>query len=83
MDNEDRSLSTLIKEIRQQLALSQEDLARRLNVSYATVNRWENGQSMPSKLAKAQLSAFCKKMIKQGKLALPDDLIDSVGLSQD
>jgi len=83
MDNEDRSLSTLVKEIRQQLALSQEDLARRLNVSYATVNRWENGQSLPSKLAKAQLSAFCKKMIKQGKLALADDLIDSAGLSRD
>lgn len=83
MDNENPSLSTLVKEIRQQLALSQEDLARRLNVSYATVNRWENGQSMPSKLAKAQLSAFCKKMIKQGKLTLPDDLIDSAGLSQD
>jgi DNA-binding XRE family transcriptional regulator len=41
MDNEDRSLSTLVKEIRQQLALRQENLARRLNVSYATVNRWK------------------------------------------
>ncbi|MDX9788738.1 MAG: helix-turn-helix transcriptional regulator [Desulfobacterales bacterium] len=82
MDNEDRSLSTLTKEIRRQLALSQEDLARRLNVSYASVNRWENGQTMPSKLAKAQLGAFCKKMIKQGKLTLPDNLIDSAGFSQ-
>ena len=83
MDNEDRSLSTLVKEIRQQLTLSQEDLARQLGVSYATVNRWENGQSMPSKLAKAQLSAFCEKMIERGKLRLSDDLLDSAGLSQD
>ena len=83
MDNEDRSLSTLVKEIRQQLTLSQEDLARQLGVSYATVNRWENGQSMPSKLAKAQLSAFCEKMIERGKLRLSDDLLDSEGLSQD
>lgn len=83
MDTEDRSLSTLVKEIRQQLALSQEDLARQLGVSYATVNRWENGQSMPSKLDKAQLSAFCEKMIERGKLTLSDDLIESVGLSQD
>ena len=83
MDNEDRSLSTLVKEIRQQLALSQEDLARQLGVSYATVNRWENGQSQPSKLAKAQLSAFCEKMIERGKLRLSEDLLDSAGLSQD
>jgi len=83
MDNEDRSLSTLVKEIRQQLTLSQEDLARQLGVSYATVNRWENGQSMPSKLAKAQLSAFCEKMIERGKLRLSEDLLDSAGLSQD
>jgi DNA-binding XRE family transcriptional regulator len=45
----------LIKEVRRQLAISQEDLARELGVSYATVNRWENGQAKPSKLARAQL----------------------------
>ena len=36
---------SLVKEVRRQLALSQEDLARELGVSYATVNRWENAQS--------------------------------------
>jgi putative transcriptional regulator len=60
----------LVKEIRSQLALSQEDLARELGVSYATVNRWENRQSRPSKLARAQLDAFCAKMSRQGKLNL-------------
>jgi DNA-binding transcriptional regulator YiaG len=70
MDEEGRGLPTLVKEIRRQLALSQEDLARRLGVSYATVNRWENGLSKPSKLAKAQLESFCKKMTGQGKLTL-------------
>ena len=71
MDTEGRSLSALVKEIRRQLSLSQEDLARQLGVSYATVNRWENSVSKPSKLAKAQLESFCKKMTGQGKLALP------------
>ena len=33
------------------------ELARELGVSYATVNRWENGQAKPSKLARAQLDA--------------------------
>ena len=60
----------LVKEVRRQLALSQEDLARELGVSYATVNRWENKQSKPSKLARAQLDSFCNKMVRQGKLKL-------------
>ena len=72
MDTEGRSLSALVKEIRRQLSLSQEDLARLLGVSYATVNRWENSLSKPSKLAKAQLESFCKKMTGQGKLTLPE-----------
>ena len=71
MNSEERPLSMLVKEIRGQLAISQEDLARQLGVSYATVNRWENGQSKPSKLAKAQLDAFCTKMADQGRLNLP------------
>lgn len=72
MDIDHKSLPALIKEVRRQLSLSQEDLARQLNVSYATVNRWENGQSKPSKLAKAQLQAFCEKMTSQRKLTLPE-----------
>ncbi len=61
---------SMVKEVRRQLAISQEDLARELGVSYATVNRWENGQAKPSKLARAQLDAFCEKMKSQGHLTL-------------
>jgi len=46
-------------------------LARELGVSFATVNRWENAQVKPSKLAMAQFESFCAKMMKQGKLDLP------------
>lgn len=67
-----RDYPTLVKEVRNQLAISQEDLAREIGVSFATVNRWENGQSKPSKLAKVQLDAFCKRMKKAGKLNLPE-----------
>ena len=63
---------SLVKEIRRQLALSQEDLARELGVSYATVNRWENGLSKPSKLAMAQLNAFCERMQEAGMLNLQE-----------
>ena len=62
---------SLVKEVRRQLALSQEDLARELGVSYATVNRWENRQAKPSRLARVQLDAFCERMQEQGLLSLP------------
>jgi DNA-binding transcriptional regulator YiaG len=65
-----QDLPVLVKEVRRQLDISQEDLARKLGISFATVNRWENGQVKPSKLAKAQFDNFCAKMIRQGKLKL-------------
>ena len=44
-----------------------------LGVSYATVNRWENGQARPSKLARAQLDAFCERMQAAGVLDLSEN----------
>jgi putative transcriptional regulator len=70
MEIDTKNLPALVKEVRRQLALSQEGLARELGVSFATVNRWENEQSKPSRLAKAQINAFCAKMLRQGKLQL-------------
>ncbi len=43
-------------------------LARELGISFATVNRWENGLVKPSKLTKALFDYFCAKMVRQGKL---------------
>jgi len=37
-----------IRRLREHLALTQEVFARILGVSFATVNRWENGKSEPS-----------------------------------
>jgi len=61
----------LIKAIREQLGLSKEDLSRKNRVGYATMNRWENSQTRPSRLAWAKLRAFCSKKAKQRKLKLP------------
>lgn len=57
-----------VKEVRRQLALSQEELAHALGVSFATVNRWENGRTAPSKLAQRQFELFCAQKKKQGEL---------------
>ena len=59
-----------VKEVRRQLGLSQEGLAHALGVSFATVNRWENGKTTPSKLAIKQYAAFCEMNIRSGKLKL-------------
>jgi DNA-binding transcriptional regulator YiaG len=40
-----------IKVLRQQLELTQEEFAHKVGVTFATVNRWENHKSKPSKLA--------------------------------
>jgi putative transcriptional regulator len=48
----------MVKELRKQLGLSQEELAHALGVSFASVNRWENGKTAPSKLARRQLDVF-------------------------
>jgi putative transcriptional regulator len=63
-----------IKEIRSQLDLSQEDFAREIGVSCATVNRWENGRFLPSKMALRCVETYCDRMIELGRLMLPDDL---------
>lgn len=54
-------LGNTIKKIRLTLKLSQEDLAHQLGVSFATINRWENGKSAPSRLAIGALKEFCEK----------------------
>lgn len=59
--NHKADLSSRIKSIRQQLDLSQEELAQKLGVSFTSVNRWENGQTKPSKLARRQIEALCKE----------------------
>jgi putative transcriptional regulator len=59
-----------VKEVRRQLGLSQEELAHALGVSFATVNRWENGKTEPSKLAQRQFEQFCKNQVKKGSLKM-------------
>jgi DNA-binding transcriptional regulator YiaG len=50
-----------VRFVRERLRISQEELARALNVSYATINRWENSRTVPYKMAQGVFSAFCEK----------------------
>ena len=54
-------MQNLIKEIRAYLNMSQTDFAELLNVSFATVNRWENGRAVPNKLAQSKMYDLCRE----------------------
>ena len=69
MKREAENFPELLKEVRQKLGITQEELAHELGVSFATVNRWENGKTKPSRLAKASFKNFCSEMASQGKLS--------------
>ncbi len=51
-------LSHKLLTIRSNLSLSQEELASKLGVSFATINRWENGHSVPRKSIKEAIYKF-------------------------
>lgn len=51
----------LIKHIRETLLFSQTELAEELGVSFATINRWENGRHKPIMKYRRKIREFCKK----------------------
>ena len=54
-------MQKLLKNIRERLNQTQTELAAQLNVTFATVNRWENGRSVPNVLAQTRLYEHCKE----------------------
>lgn len=52
-------MKDLIKAIRFASNLSQEEFAKALGTTVASINRWENGKSTPKKMAQTQLYNFC------------------------
>lgn len=54
-------MEMLIKQIRTYLNMSQSEFAEQLNVTFATVNRWENGRAVPNKLAQSAMFDLCKE----------------------
>lgn len=52
--------SKQVKSVRSLLHMSQKQLAEALNVSFATINRWENSRNSPSKLAQKTFYDFCE-----------------------
>ena len=54
-------MQELLKKIRECANYSQIEMADELGVSFATINRWENGHVIPNKLAQEKIYDFCVK----------------------
>ena len=60
----------LIRAIRVETGLTQEQFAAELGVTYPTINRWENGHTKPSPLAMQKILKMLRQMGRQGKKLL-------------
>ena len=65
------SLSESIKNMRIKALLSQEELAAKLHVTVGTINRWENGKTIPNITAMKNIKEFCDEQ------HFPFDMIES------
>ena len=54
--------SIVIKEIRQESFLSQQEFADELGVSFSTVNRWEKSKAIPFYQTMKRLIEYCKRL---------------------
>ena len=53
-----------IRELRLSLNLTQENFAHEIGVTFATVNRWENGRTTPNKVAQKVLQQMERRLRK-------------------
>lgn len=84
MDVDPTENEQTLKSLRNQLNLSQEELARRLNLSFRTIGDWEGGKKMPrfdNAIALArELGISLKTLARAMQLdveGVPDDLLAS------
>ena len=56
-----QSIGPTVQALRARLDLTQEQLAERLGVSFATVNRWEGGSTMPQKASQVAIAALAEE----------------------
>jgi superfamily II DNA or RNA helicase/DNA-binding XRE family transcriptional regulator len=63
-------LGKTVREIRDQLGLSQAEFARRVSVSLVTVNRWERGHARPSGLAAQKIEELAAELERSRQPAI-------------
>ena len=61
----------MIRTLRQQLGMTQEEFAHEIAVTVSTVNRWENSHAEPSKLAWKAIRDLAQQRGLRGEAAQP------------
>lgn len=56
-----QAVAATLRAVRAKMNLTQEQLAERLGVSFATVNRWEGGSNLPQKAAREVIEALAQE----------------------
>ena len=64
-----QAVAATLRAIRSKMNFTQEQLADRLGVSFATVNRWEGGSNMPQKAAREVIAALAAEAGVEGEAA--------------
>ena len=72
-------MEIIIKQIRNHLNMSQTEFADWFGVSFATVNRWENGHAVPNKLAQTKLYEVCSEK----KIPVYEMILDKIKQATD
>lgn len=62
-----RQIAKLIRALRLETGLTQEQFAAQLGVTHSSVGRWENGRSKPSPLAMQKVEGILQHMGDRGK----------------
>ena len=69
-------IGKLIRELRFESGLTQEQFAAELGVVFPTVNRWENGHAQPSPLALKGIEIILNQLGERGQILLNKHLIE-------
>jgi len=65
VDNmKDKDIPKIVKKLRTELGLTQEQFAAKIGVTFSTVNRWENGKGKLSPLAMLRIEDLLKEQNK-------------------
>jgi DNA-binding transcriptional regulator YiaG len=57
-----------VRELRLGLNMTQENFAHEIGVTFATVNRWENGRTLPNKVAQKVLKQMERKLHRMSRM---------------
>lgn len=71
MNEENNPIPATLRAIRAALNLTQDQLAERLGVSFATVNRWEGGGNKPQRAAQEAIVTLAREAGVEGSESVP------------